>query len=559
MANILGLTIKFAANTAGITKGTKRTAEALQDVKKSTDAAASALRTLVTIKVAELFSSATSSIAGYISSVRDAAGELQMLAQVSNTSVEEFQRYAAGAKTVGVESDKLADIFKDVNDRVGDFLQTGGGPMADFFENIAPKVGVTAEQFAVLSGPEALQLYVKSLQQANLTQAEMTFYLEAMASDTTALLPLLANGGQAFSDMADRAERLGIVLSEDQTGAIKEMNGALSLVSQTFEGIIGQVTANLAPIVTAITEEFLSFVEAFQGFGGEGGSGIANALTEGLLDFAEYMAQILDGAIESFQSFGAQMIGVSQIFEFVANTFTAVAETLRFVFNVFEMVGNTLMLGLGKFLEKLGSWVSSDLEQAGRDLAQSSFSELQKNGEEAGDAFVTAVNASLGDRNFGKEVAESTGLLSGIVAGARGRFQQDRDTPATSAAEQEQLRIFKQQEEAALKARLSADKLAKAQEEAEKKRIESVTKLNEDYSKESQKLEQDRLDSLAANTRKALEVSDIRSGGISQVIAMATGREDPAVAEARKQVRKLDEIRNEIRNLGGTVEIVGAA
>jgi len=79
--------------------------------------------------------------------------------------------------------DKVADIIKDVNDKIGDFIATGAGPMADFFENIAPKVGVTADQFARLSGQDALALYVKSLEAANLSQAEMTFYMEAIASD----------------------------------------------------------------------------------------------------------------------------------------------------------------------------------------------------------------------------------------------------------------------------------------------------------------------------------------------------------------------------------------
>ena len=87
-------------------------------------------------------------------------------AQVANATPEALQRWSAGARTVGIEQEKLADILKDVNDRVGDFLQTGGGPMADFFENIAPQVGVTAEQFARLSGPEALQLYITSLERA---------------------------------------------------------------------------------------------------------------------------------------------------------------------------------------------------------------------------------------------------------------------------------------------------------------------------------------------------------------------------------------------------------
>ena len=450
----------------------------------------------------------------------------------------------------------MADILKDVNDRVGDFLQTGGGPMADFFENIAPKVGVTAEQFARLSGPEALQLYVDSLEKAGLSQQEMTFYLEAMASDTTALIPLLQNGGAAMDGLADRAERLGVVLSEDQTSAIKQMNGALSQVHATFEGIIGQVTANLAPIVTSIAEEFLSFVEAFQGFGGEGGSGIADALTEGLLDFAEYMASILDSAIQQFLSFGEIMSGVGMIFEFVANAFVAVSETLRAVFNVFEMVGNAIMLGLGKILEGLGSWVSSDLEQAGRDLAASSSQALSKNAAEAGDAAAHAFNAALGDRNFGREQTPSDGMFGTAVAEARERF--GRRGAATAAAQETPQAMTAEQQYADKMKKLQED-MAENARKAEEERQKKLGDLNARYADESAKIEEDRLDKLAEVNQKALEATDIRSGGISQVLALATGREDPAVAEARAQRKELEKISREIGKLGGTVEIVGAA
>jgi hypothetical protein len=139
-----------------------------------------------------------------------AANEIDQLSQVANAAPEVFQRWSAASATVGVEQEKLADILKDVNDRVGDFLQTGGGPMADFFENIAPRVGVTADQFARLSGPEALQLYVDSLERAGVSQQEMTFYLEAMASDTTRLIPLLQNGGAEMTRLGAQAQALGL-------------------------------------------------------------------------------------------------------------------------------------------------------------------------------------------------------------------------------------------------------------------------------------------------------------------------------------------------------------
>jgi len=164
-----------------------------------------------------------------------AATDIGNLARVAGTSTTEFQRWTAATETVGISQEKLSDILKDVQDRVGDFLSTGGGPMADFFENIAPKVGVTADQFARLSGPEALQLYVTSLEKANVTQSQMTFYLEAMASDTTALLPLLRNGGQAIRALGDEAERSGRVLSRDMIDGAAELDKELDAIADTIK------------------------------------------------------------------------------------------------------------------------------------------------------------------------------------------------------------------------------------------------------------------------------------------------------------------------------------
>ena len=166
--------------------------------------------------VAKLASGAM--VAGFLSASKSAISyskELMNLSRVANTSFEDFQALAHGAKTVGIESDKLADIFKDTGDKIGDFMQTGGGPMKDFFENIAPAVGVTADQFRNLSGKDALQLYFDSLQKANLSQEEMTFYMEAIASDATMLIPLLDDGGEAWNRYAQEARDAGLVMDTE--------------------------------------------------------------------------------------------------------------------------------------------------------------------------------------------------------------------------------------------------------------------------------------------------------------------------------------------------------
>ncbi len=186
------------------------------------------------------------------------ANEITYLAQVSNATPQALQRWTAGAKTVGIEQEKLADILKDVNDRVGDFIQTGGGPMKDFFENIAPRVGVTADQFAQLSGPEALQLYVSSLEKAGVSQQDMTFYMEAMASDATLLLPLLRNNGAAMQALGDRAEGLGAVLDQKAIAAMRRTHVALIGVEQVFEGMRNQIAAALAPSIEALANGFVA-------------------------------------------------------------------------------------------------------------------------------------------------------------------------------------------------------------------------------------------------------------------------------------------------------------
>ena len=203
----------------------------------------------------------TAALGVIVRTTAQSAAQIQQFAQVANATPEVFQRWSAASATVGIEQEKLADILKDVNDRVGDFLQTGGGPMADFFENIAPQVGVTAEQFARLSGPEALQLYITSLERAGLSQQEMTFYLEAMASDATRLIPLLANGGAEMTRLGERAAGFGTVLDREALAALRRTEIALIGVGQVFQGMRVQIGAALAPAVTAMAEAFLRLAE----------------------------------------------------------------------------------------------------------------------------------------------------------------------------------------------------------------------------------------------------------------------------------------------------------
>jgi hypothetical protein len=214
-------------------------------------------------------------LAEFLRGTAEAGAQIERLATLAGTSGVGFQKLAAGAKSVGIENDKLADILKDVQDKVGDFAQTGGGGMADFFEKVAPRVGVTADQFRRLSGPEALQLYVSSLEKANVSQSDMIFYLEAVASDSSLLLPLLRNNGAEFGRLGDAAERAGAVMSDSLVKSSAELQRNISELQTILKGFANQTAEVVVPVANA-------FWDAITGRAVGGPQALNSALVEPL-------------------------------------------------------------------------------------------------------------------------------------------------------------------------------------------------------------------------------------------------------------------------------------
>jgi hypothetical protein len=241
-------------------------------------------------KIAAAGLAASAALVAMASNSAKSAREIRSLSKVAGISTKEFQNIAFATKGYGIEQEKLADILKDTQDKIGDFLATGAGPMADFFENIAPKVGVTADQFKELSGKDALQLYTSSLEDANLSQAEMIFYMEALASDSALLLPLLKNNGEELGRLAKRADELGAALSDQDISALDSMQIALDASSKSAAGLTDQFSVALAPIIEDL-------IELFQETSGEMGGfkDIANDTVEAVIRGFGYLGNAIRG------------------------------------------------------------------------------------------------------------------------------------------------------------------------------------------------------------------------------------------------------------------------
>lgn len=199
---------------------------------------------------------AGAAIAAMVVQTTNTAGEIINLARLSGATTDEFQRMAAAAKSVGVEQDQLGDIFKDFREKIGEFVATGGGEMKDFFEQIAPKVGITADAFRNLSGPQALQLYFSSLEKAGLSTEQMSFYLESAANDATKLIPLMRDNGKEMFALGDAASEAGRIMSGETLAASQELSKQMSALQGMLSSASTEIASQLMPALSTLAKEF---------------------------------------------------------------------------------------------------------------------------------------------------------------------------------------------------------------------------------------------------------------------------------------------------------------
>lgn len=213
-----------------------------------------------------------------------AAREIQDLANISGISAERFQEMAFAARQVNVDGDEFSQVLKDMNDRLGDFAQTGAGPLVDFFEQVGSKVGITIESFRNLSSDQALGLYIKTLEEAGVNQQDMTFYMEALAGNSTKLIPLLKNNGAGMKALSKEARNLGIVLEEGAVQKAADADKALQKLGETVKGGITKAIVESAPQIEEITNGLIELTPRLVDW--------AKAAIDGVNDLAGALARL---------------------------------------------------------------------------------------------------------------------------------------------------------------------------------------------------------------------------------------------------------------------------
>jgi hypothetical protein len=206
--------------------------------------------------------------------------ELDILAKQAKLTGDDFRSLSFATRQYGVDADQIADISKDVADRVGEFAAVGTGAFQDFVDvvGLTKQEALTlADQFQYMSSDQILGQMVGMMEEANATGSQMTFVMESMGNDASRLIPLFADQAKELNRLRDGYNKINesMKLTTEQQEALTQtaqdwdtlttaMGNSSNLISATLAPILSDFFNGVIEIVPDATQAIVDFINTFK-------------------------------------------------------------------------------------------------------------------------------------------------------------------------------------------------------------------------------------------------------------------------------------------------------
>jgi len=242
MATIASLVVEIAANA-------RRFNSAIQDITSRAKRFAKQLKSIIGVAVKAVVAGAVAAagaVTAIVTTTSLAMRDLVRDSEAVGTSARDLQKWQVAAQGMGIEAETVTDIMKDVNEKIGDFVRTGGGEAADVFEQL----GLSAEGFIGLAPDKALLRISSALD--GLSVGEKTFFMESLANDASRLIPLLDDNASRFNELVSEGERWGNIMTASEIKASAALGSTLGKAKKMIVGFKNLLGAQLAPAFNEI-------------------------------------------------------------------------------------------------------------------------------------------------------------------------------------------------------------------------------------------------------------------------------------------------------------------
>jgi len=185
----------------------------------------------------------------------DAQAEIGLFASRIGITTEALSKYQAVAQFAGVEAETLNDGFKELANRVAE-AKTGIGAGAEALAAL----GIGIDEISNRSPDKQFEIFAEALDKVA-DSGEKVFLAEELMGDAgSQLLQTLSDGSQGLAEMANEAERFGVVVSSTAAANAIEFAQSTDRIDMAFTGLRNTIGEKFIPVMTELNNRFADFI-----------------------------------------------------------------------------------------------------------------------------------------------------------------------------------------------------------------------------------------------------------------------------------------------------------
>lgn len=200
------------------------------------------------------------------------ATELDAALKKSGLDAETFQNIAAASAKFGLSMDSVADGYKDMADKLGEFQLTGGGEFKDVAEWLQQNSKISEKVLKELTPLETMTLIAKEAKARGTDMNKLTFLTESFANDLIIQFKAMRN----LDEIRAQRQLFDLNLTQQELDTLVKAKQNISLMGEGFgrlmdeflvgfgSGDINNVMTNLKqlqPTFRNLGESVRSFVD----------------------------------------------------------------------------------------------------------------------------------------------------------------------------------------------------------------------------------------------------------------------------------------------------------
>ncbi|MCH9349661.1 phage tail tape measure protein [Klebsiella pneumoniae] len=240
------LTIDLIAKVGGFVQGMDKAERASQKWRDQVKKDAKEISTSIIAIGAAAATAAVGIGAAGLAIVKNTAQqvtEADRWAKSLKMSTQDLLSWQYAAEQAGLTGDNIADIFKDINDKVGDAALNKSGEAAQALDTL----GLSAQKLAQQS-PDKQLLAISSALQKIPTQAGKTNILESLGNDLSKMLPLFDNNNEKLKQFLQLSKDFGVAPPQEDIDNLVKVNQFFQDIETSARGLKMEIASGLAKV-----------------------------------------------------------------------------------------------------------------------------------------------------------------------------------------------------------------------------------------------------------------------------------------------------------------------